>query len=77
MKDEVDELSFSIYLVAIKLLYKEIAMSLVYSGCWVTATILNGTHLFGRWDLHCQCSAAHGLQSISDVAEMNNRISEK
>lgn len=52
MKDEVDELSFSIYLVAVKLLYKEIAMSFVYLGRWVTATILNGTYLFGRWDLH-------------------------
>lgn len=52
MKDKVDELSFSIYLIAEKLLYEEIPMSLVHSGRWVTATILNGTCLAGRWDLH-------------------------
>lgn len=52
MKDEVDELSFSICLVAVNLLYEEILMSLVHSGHWVTAIILNGTCLVGRRDLH-------------------------
>lgn len=52
MKDEVGELTFSIYPVAVKLLYEEILMSLVYSEHWVTAGIPDGTCLVGRWDLH-------------------------
>lgn len=52
MKDKVGELCFSTYLVPVKLLYKEIVMDVVHPGHWVTATILSGTCLVGRWDLH-------------------------
>ena len=43
---------FSIYLVPVKLLYKEIVVDLVHPGHWVNSTILSGTCLVGRWDLH-------------------------
>lgn len=52
MKDEVGELTFSIYPVAVKLLYEEILMSLVHSGHWVTAGVPNGTRLVGKRGLH-------------------------